>query len=100
VQAARLHGITLVSPLLLDHCAQARVGAGYDKAAFTIDFDARQATCPQQVTSSSWSTCHQHGVEAIVVTWAKTACSSSQRRDLRANPFERTLRAPRAVAQI
>jgi hypothetical protein len=66
VQAARLHGITLVSPLLLDHSAQARAGAGHDKAAFTFDFDAHQATCPQQVPSSSWSTCTQRGAEAIV----------------------------------
>ncbi len=47
VHSARTFGITLVSPLLLDTSAQARAGAGYDKAAFAIDFDARQATCPQ-----------------------------------------------------
>jgi hypothetical protein len=74
VQAARLHGITLVSPLLLDHSAQARAGAGYDKAAFTFDFDTRQATCPQQIRSSSWTTCTQHDTQAIVVSWATTAC--------------------------
>jgi transposase len=82
VQAARLHGLTLVSPLLLDHSAQARAGAGYDKAAFTFDFDARQATCPQQVTSSSWSSCTQHDTEAIVVSWATTACGPCPVREL------------------
>ena len=46
IHAARVFGITLVSPLLLDTSAQARAGAGYDKAAFAIDFDRRQATCP------------------------------------------------------
>jgi hypothetical protein len=82
VQAARLHGLTLVSPLLLDHSAQARAGAGYDKAAFTFDFEARQATCPQQVASSSWTICTQRGDEAIVVSWATTACGPCPVREL------------------
>jgi transposase len=74
VEAARLHGITLVSPMLLDHSAQARAGAGYDKASFTIDFDTRQATCPQGATSSSWSPASQRGTDAIVVSWSTTIC--------------------------
>jgi hypothetical protein len=41
------YGITLVTPALLDYSAQARAGTGFDKTAFTIDWDARQATCPQ-----------------------------------------------------
>jgi transposase len=82
VAAARLHGLTLVSPLLLDHSAQARADAGYDKAAFTFDFDARRATCPQQVSSSSWSACTQHGVEAIVVSWTTTDCGPCPVREL------------------
>jgi hypothetical protein len=74
VAAARLHGITLVSPMLLDHSTQARAGAGYDQASFTIDFDTRQATCPQGVTSSSWNPARQHSTDTIVVTWAATTC--------------------------
>lgn len=74
LRAARLHGLTLVSPLLLDHSAQARAGAGYDKAAFTLDFDARTATCPQGVASSSWTDCTQRDTEAIVVSWAVSDC--------------------------
>lgn len=55
--AARVLGVTLISPLLLDHSAQARAGTGYDKAAFVVDFDTQQATCPHGTTSSSWTTC-------------------------------------------
>ena len=76
VAAARLHGITLVSPMLLDQSAQARAGAGYDQASFTIDFDAQAATCPQGVTSSSWSPASQRGTDTIVVSWSTTACRS------------------------
>ena len=82
VHAARMFGITLVSPVLLDNSAQARAGAGYDKAAFAIDFDARQATCPQGAASSSWTACRQHQDEAIVVSWPKSACMPCPVRQL------------------
>jgi transposase len=97
VHAASVFGITLVSPVLLDTSAQARAGAGYDKASFAIDFDARQATCPQGVTSSSWTACKQHQDEAIVVSWPKKACTpcparqlctSGQRRQVTIRPRE------------
>ncbi|MEP7023799.1 MAG: transposase [Actinomycetota bacterium] len=75
VHAARIFGITLVSPLLLlDTSAQARAATGYDKAAFSAGFDARRATCPQGTASSSWSPCQKNEGEAIVVSWAKSAC--------------------------
>ncbi|MGH3783817.1 MAG: hypothetical protein ACRDRO_25145 [Pseudonocardiaceae bacterium] len=45
-------GITLITPALLDTSPQARAGAGFDKAAFTINFDTHQATCPPGQTSS------------------------------------------------
>jgi transposase len=82
VDAARVFGITLVSPVLLDTSGQARAGAGYDKASFGVDFGRRQATCPQGVTSSSWSPCRQHQDEAIVVSWPKSACTPCPARQL------------------
>ena len=107
VHAARMFGITLVSPVLLDNSAQARAGAGYDKAAFAIDFDARQATCPQGAASSSWTACRQHQDEAIVVSWPKSACmpcpvrqlcTSGKRRQitLRSRDLHEALAAARA----
>ena len=97
IHAARVFGITLVSPMLLDTSAQARAGAGYDKAAFAIDFGARQATCPQGVASSSWTPCRQRQDEAIVVSWPATAClpcparqlcTSGRRRQITIRPRE------------
>src|SRR6266542_4291871 len=82
IHAARVFGITLVSPMLLDTSAQARAGAGYDKASFAFDFDARQAICPQGVTSSTWNPCRQHHDEAIVVSWPKNACMPCPARQL------------------
>lgn len=104
---ARLFGVTLVSPMLLDHSAQARAGAGYDKAAFTVDFDLHQATCPQGATSSSWSTCRQHDTDAIVIKFAaatcgpcpvRQSCTSGTRRQLtiRSRQLHQALRNARA----
>jgi len=81
VTAARRHGITLISPLLLDQSAQARAGQGYDKAAFTFDFDTRQGVCPQGNTSSSWSPCRQRDTDTIVVSWPKTVCQQCPARE-------------------
>ncbi|MFC9099327.1 hypothetical protein [Streptomyces sp. NPDC057072] len=38
-RAQRVHGITLLGPVVPDHSHQAKSRAGFDKAAFTIDWD-------------------------------------------------------------
>ena len=92
-------GITLVTPMLADTSPQARAAAGYDRAAFAIDFDARQATCPQGHASSSWNPVAQRGTDTIVITFAKGTCghcpgraqcttSASGRRQLTVHPRE------------
>lgn len=78
---AHAQGLALITPVLLDHSAQARAQNGYDRAAFTIDWDTRQATCPQGQSSSSWSPCLQRGTELIVVTFAKNTCGPCPVRD-------------------
>src|SRR3954449_4492694 len=74
LEAARRWGITLVSPLGSDHSHQARAGAGYDRAAFGIDFDAQRATCPQGQTSARWHPVTQRGTAAIVIQFAADTC--------------------------
>jgi transposase len=79
--AARDHGIALISPMLADTSRQARAGAGYAAAAFRIDWDAQQALCPQGMASSSWSPATQRGTEAIVVKFPAQACGACPVRD-------------------
>ena len=88
VESADRFGIHLVTPMLADVSAQARAGAGFDAAAFDIDFDARTVTCPQGKTSSMWSPTRQRGVETIVVKFdtdtcracpVKTQCTTARR---------------------
>jgi transposase len=74
VDSARRWGIALVSPLLADTSAQARAGEGYDRAAFGIDFDTRQATCPQGQTSARWHEVTQRGTAAVVIQFAADTC--------------------------
>lgn len=54
-RAQRVHGITLLGPVVADHSSQARAGSGFDKTAFTIDWDNQQAICPRGARSASWT---------------------------------------------
>jgi hypothetical protein len=74
-------GISLVTPLLADCSPQARAGGGYDRSAFTIDFDRKQATCPQGQTSAHWNPVRQRGTDAIVIAFPPTACRPCPARD-------------------
>ena len=79
--AARQRGITLLGPLLADTSPQARTG-GYTADMFTIDWDRRQATCPQGAVSSKWAPLrHKDGKEAISVRFAAATCRDCPARD-------------------
>jgi hypothetical protein len=109
VGGREVYGLTLVTPVLLDHSPQARAQNGYDRTSFTVDWAKRQVTCPQGQTSASWSPCRQHGGDAIVVTFPIACCrpcpvrtlgttSSRERRQLTLHqqPIEQALQAARA----
>jgi hypothetical protein len=81
VSSQRDFGVTLVTPMLADTSPQARAKAGFDRAAFTIDFDTQQATCPQGHHSASWSPCTQRGAKAIVVKFPAKVCAACPVRD-------------------
>jgi Transposase DDE domain len=74
VSSLATFGIALVTPMLSDTSQQARAGAGFGRTAFAIDFDARQATCPQGHASSSWDLVAQRGTDTIVITFAEGTC--------------------------
>ncbi|MFH9355344.1 transposase [Kitasatospora sp. NPDC017646] len=75
VTAAAGEGITMITPLLADHSAQARAAEGFDKSAFRIDWTARQVRCPESRTSTGWYPVQQHGHDAIVIEFARADCS-------------------------
>jgi hypothetical protein len=73
VSEAARHGIALIGPLPADRSRQARAGTGYDRAAFTIDYDNQTVTCPQGKTSASWTPCTHNGTAALA-TFSATDC--------------------------
>jgi transposase len=74
LDAARLAGITLVTPLRSDGSRQARARSGYDLTAFAVDYDARTATCPQGKTATGWTPARTEGRDIIVVRFGVTTC--------------------------
>jgi len=80
LSAAREHGITLITPLLADRSRQARQDNGYDRSAFTIDYDARTATCPQGSTSHRWYDSAIRGKPAVIVQFHAATCRSCPAR--------------------
>jgi IS5 family transposase len=76
VESADRYGVTLVTPMLADVSAQARAGAGFQAAAFNVDFDKQQVTCPQGKTSAAWSPTTQRGLHTIVVKFDTATCQA------------------------
>ena len=75
-------GITLVTPLRAGTSRQARQNAGYDRSAFTIDYDARTVTCPQGATSHSWCPSTLRGHDVIAVRFRVATCRPCPARQL------------------
>lgn len=81
VAAAMRNGITMVTPLLADRSRQARDQEGFDKAAFVVDWTARQVRCPAGQLSAHWNPVRQHGRDAIVVTFGDRVCRPCEVQD-------------------
>jgi hypothetical protein len=71
----------MVTPVLLDHSAQAKAATGFDKSAFTINWKARQVRCPAGQSSAHWNPVKQHGTDAIVITFSVRTCRPCPFRD-------------------
>ena len=91
------HGIALIGPLLADTSAQARAGAGYARADFTVDYDTQAVTCPQGKTAANWTPCTQHGKDAIVATFSASDCGPCPARGLCTTGNRRQLSLPPAT---
>ena len=49
------HNVDVVGPMLADTSWQAKAGEGFDISAFAIDWETKQATCPQGQITSDWT---------------------------------------------
>jgi len=91
LHAQRTWGMTLTGPLQLDRSAQARAGNGYDTTAFSINFDAQHATCPQNVRSRRWRPARDRTRDLIVVAWSERDCKPCPVKELCTRAPQRNL---------
>ncbi|KPI01857.1 hypothetical protein OK006_7877 [Actinobacteria bacterium OK006] len=55
VTARDAHRVELLGPVGLDTCHENHDGEHFTQSAFTVDWDAKKAVCPQGKVSASWS---------------------------------------------
>lgn len=73
--ASRAQGIDLVGPAALSPDWQTRAGQGFDQDHFTIDWQARTATCPQGQHSVAWRVNQDRlGQPVIRIAFAQAVC--------------------------
>lgn len=69
--------IDLIAPAPPDTSWQGKTDQGYSLSAFTLDWEAATATCPQGQTTTRWSTStDRHGNPVIQVRFARAVCAA------------------------
>ncbi len=94
VSTRRDYGIELFGPSRHDNGWQAKLGAGYAAADFTIDWEQQRATCPMGKTSTSWSPAIDHFKNQVIkIKFGMTDCRLCPSRSLctNASPPRRTI---------
>jgi transposase len=83
VDSRDTHQVELMGPIRPDPTWQGQAGEGYGLRDFTIDWEKRQATCPQGKQSITWKAGHQvKNHDVIQVRFAKRDCFSCAVRAL------------------
>lgn len=69
------HGIDLIGPVPAETTWQAQAGDGFATAAFSVDWEARTATCPQGQASVQWmERADRHHHPVVHIRFARAAC--------------------------
>jgi transposase len=93
------HEVKVIGPVPADNSWQAREGAGFDVACFTLDWETQSATCPRGASSRKWSATHDTHGNPIIIHFDAGACAACPVRQqcMRSEqgPREMTMR-PRA----
>jgi transposase len=75
VTSQNTYGVELLGPVTSSPSWQARAGQGFDHAGFTIDWQAKQATCPQGNISRKWTLKQDRTApEVIRIQFGKQDC--------------------------
>lgn len=105
VTSQREYGIDLLGPVTVDPSWQAKAGQGFDAASFSIDWQAKRATCPQGKPSHKWKSARDPNYPDVIhVEFGKADCLACPCRSLcttaATNPRQLTLRPPEQHAAI
>ena len=68
--------IDLIGPVSKDPSWQAQAGEGFESAAFFIDWEKKQATCPQGHPSRKWSVLQQKNTAVYNFSFHKKDCDN------------------------
>ena len=83
VSSQHEHRIDLVGPIYEDRQWQAKAKQGFDAAHFQVDWDARQAICPQGKVSLRWcETDTARGRTMVAITFSAADCMACPTRTL------------------
>lgn len=75
VDAKQTYAMELIGPFVKDVSWQAREQSGYDLTRFTIDWQARQAICPQGQRSSHWfADRDRRGLPGFQAVFSRATC--------------------------
>jgi transposase len=75
------HGIDLLGPVADDQSWQAHTANGFAAAQFVIDWDAKQAICPQGARSVVWmERPDRHGHATVQIKFSRPICAGCARR--------------------
>lgn len=80
VKSQERFGIEIVGPVSVDTQWQAHTPSGIDASQFVLDWENRQATCPQDKTSTSWSwLSRKNHPDLIKIQFSTTDCRACPR---------------------
>jgi transposase len=113
VESERKYKLTLVGPVMEEPSWQAKEGKGYAVADFQLDWENKQATCPQGKQSAYWVKSRaSYGMEIFHIWFHKKDCSvcpvrtdctrnKTQRRAITVNaqPYHEAIQVARARQQ-
>ncbi|MCQ8832136.1 hypothetical protein [Streptomyces malaysiensis] len=92
-RARRVHGITLLGPVVPDHSHQARSGGGFDTSAFAVDWDNEQVTWTRGQISQQWGPPRINGHDYIQTRFDKATCLACPDRPLARTHVQHALTA-------
>src|SRR5579884_2109588 len=98
VKSQQRFGIEVVGPVSVDTQWQAHTPSGIDASQFALDWENRQAICPQGKTSTSWSWLSRKShPDLIKIQFSTTDCRSCPRLS---NCVQSTSKYPRRTLVI